>query len=98
MKTLTLFFTLLILTGCLSKPYNLEAELGRFWNLDKQHFLDTIQVKNGPLETHIEVNTFAGYSQNWPRSQPIETDFALRGYINKTTGKKQYQEIGRAHV
>lgn len=90
MRVLILCF-FAVLAGCAHKPYDHKAEVARMWSLDKQHFLNTITVKDDPLETHIEVNTFAGYAQNWPLNQPIETDFALRGYINKKTGAKQYQ-------
>ena len=69
----------------------MEDEVARFRSLDKQHFIDTITIKDDAFETYVVISTLNGFIQNWPRRHRLQPDSFLRGYIDKKTGIKSFK-------
>lgn len=94
MHRIALLATITLIFGCSSKQTSTpttEDEAARFRSLDKQHFIDTIRIKDDALEMYATISTQNGFRQVWPKKNKIQTDAFLRGFIDKKTQSKSFQ-------
>ena len=86
-KIIAILIGLILIVGCVSTHQTAKKEV---FNLDTQHFKETTTVANVLSDSVVEFSTLNGYRPEkftgvgW-------LDSFLKGYVNKKTGKKDYQ-------
>lgn len=94
MHRIALYIVITAILGCSSKQLNTpiqEDEAARLRSMDKQHFIDTIKIKDDQFELYAVISTQNGFIQHWPPGNKIQSDAFLRGFIDKKTQSKSFQ-------
>ncbi len=79
--------TIIALAGCATRQSQLEAYL----TLDKEHFRNTVTIKDDSLDTVARFSTVNGFQEKRGVLGIMWDDNFLRGFIDKKTGKRSYQ-------
>lgn len=89
MKKYSMFLMVIFMSGCAAHYQQLNKE--KFFSLDKQHFKNTITIKDDEFEPTVVITTAKGFSEKYGLLGIVWNDAFLRGFINKNTGDKSIQ-------
>jgi hypothetical protein len=68
-----------------------EAQVKEALNLPKEHFANTVSIKDGSLDTIATLTTVNGFQEKRGMLGIVWDDNFLRAFVNKSTGAKSFQ-------
>ncbi|MEM1154564.1 MAG: hypothetical protein AAGI44_10505 [Pseudomonadota bacterium] len=96
LKPLTVATVLGSLTACAVAP-TLEEREASYVALSEQHFTDTLNIVDDPLNPSIEIDTRAGH-RDYVFSWELQNDQFLRAFVARESGSVSLQAYVRTQI